>query len=244
MSILSTTNLTKRFGDTVVLDGITTSFERGTITSIIGPSGSGKSTLLRCLNQLEDASGGTIHFHGDDLTSRDANLDRIRQRIGMVFQSFQLFANMSVVENVAFGPRKILGLTKKDAHDRAILWLKQVGMESFRDRAVQTLSGGQQQRVAIARTLAMEPEVLLFDEPTSALDPMMVGEVLDVIRAVATGDYTIVVVTHEMAFARDISDRVLFMEEGKIVVDGTSEDVFTKPDHPRLVTYLRRFHQS
>lgn len=241
MEIIRTEQLVKRFDQGDILKGITVGFEQGTITSIIGPSGSGKSTFLRCLNQLEEASEGAVYFYDQDITSRSVNINKVRSNIGMVFQSFHLFDNMTALRNVTIGQEKILHRSKEEAHERALVLLEKVGLLEFRDRKVSSLSGGQKQRIAIARTLAMDPDVILFDEPTSSLDPLMVGEVLDVIKDVVQEDYTVIVVTHEMEFARDISDRVLFMEEGTIVVDATAEDVFVHPTHPRLRAYLKRF---
>lgn len=241
MSIIDVKNIVKRFDDTTVLQDISVSFEQGTITSIIGPSGSGKSTFLRCLNQLEMIQEGDIIFEGINLTDRTININNVRSKIGMVFQSFHLFHNLTVLENIMIGPIKVQKRAKNEVRQQALDLLEQVGLVEFRDRIVTTLSGGQQQRVAIARTLAMNPDVILFDEPTSSLDPLMVGEVLDVIQKVAARDFTIIIVTHEMAFARDISDRVLFMQDGQIVVDGTVDEVFIHPTHPDLRNFMQRF---
>lgn len=241
MSILEVRNMTKQFDDVTILHNLSLSFEQGTITSIIGPSGSGKSTFLRCLNQLEVVQKGDIIFEGLNLTDRTTDINHIRARIGMVFQSFHLFHNLTVLENIMIGPIKVQKRERREVREQALQLLEQVGLLEFRDRLVTTLSGGQQQRVAIARTLCMNPDVILFDEPTSSLDPLMVGEVLDVIKQVATKDFTIIIVTHEMAFARDISDRVIFMQEGQIVVDGTVEDVFVQPKHPDLRQFMQRF---
>lgn len=241
MSIIDVEHIVKRFDETTVLRDISVSFEQGTITSIIGPSGSGKSTFLRCLNQLEMVQEGDIIFEGINLTDRHVNINNVRSKIGMVFQSFHLFHNLTVLENVMIGPIRVQKRSKDDVRDQALDLLEQVGLLDFRDRNVTTLSGGQQQRVAIARTLAMNPDVILFDEPTSSLDPLMVGEVLDVIQKVAAKDYTIIIVTHEMAFARDISDRVLYMEDGQILVDGGVEEVFIQPKHPQVRKFMQRF---
>lgn len=240
MNIIRTDNLVKKFDDVTVLKGITTGFEKGTITSIIGPSGSGKSTFLRCLNQLEEASEGHVYFNEQDLTLRSVDINQVRSKIGMVFQSFNLFDNLSVLGNIMIGQEKILKRDKKTAQDRALYFLNKVGLIEFRDRKVSQLSGGQKQRVAIARTLAMDPDVILFDEPTSSLDPLMVGEVLEVIRDVVHEDFTVIVVTHEMEFAREISNRVIYMEDGQIVEDGTSEEVYGDPKHENLKAFLKR----
>ncbi|WP_258877266.1 amino acid ABC transporter ATP-binding protein [Candidatus Xianfuyuplasma coldseepsis] len=240
MNILRTKNLVKRFDQEDVLKGITIAFEQGTVTSIIGPSGSGKSTLLRCLNQLEAVSDGQVFYRDQDLTNRHVNINHIRSRIGMVFQSFNLFDNMSVLRNITIGQELILKRSKEEAKERALHYLEKVGLLAFRDRRVNRLSGGQKQRVAIARTLAMDPEIILFDEPTSSLDPLMVGEVLRVIRDVVREDFTVIVVTHEMEFARDISERVIYMEDGEIVVDDDSTTVFTNPTNPKLQHFLKR----
>lgn len=242
MEIIKVENLIKRFHEGNVLKGINLAFEKGTITSIIGPSGSGKSTLLRCLNQLEDASEGHVYFKNEDLTLRSVNINQVRSKIGMVFQSFNLFDNMSVLRNITIGQEKILKRDSSEAQDKALYYLNKVGLLEFRDRKVSQLSGGQKQRVAIARTLAMDPEVILFDEPTSSLDPLMVGEVLEVIRSVVTEDFTVIVVTHEMEFAREISDRIIYMEDGQVVEDDTAEEVFGNPKSEGLKKFLKRIN--
>jgi putative lysine transport system ATP-binding protein len=241
MDILRTENLVKKFDDQIVLTGINVAFEKGTITSIIGPSGSGKSTLLRCLNLLEDPTKGQVYYKNKDITKKHVNINSIRSNIGMVFQSFNLFENLTVIGNVMIAQEKVLNRSKEEAQERAIHFLDKVGLLEFRDRKVNALSGGQKQRVAIARTLAMDPEVILFDEPTSALDPLMVGEVLEVIKDVVKDDFTVVVVTHEMEFAKEISDRVIFMQSGEIVIDSTVDDVFIHPKNQNLKTFLKRF---
>jgi ABC-type polar amino acid transport system ATPase subunit len=241
MNILEVNNITKQFDGVTILKDLSVSFEQGTITSIIGPSGSGKSTFLRCLNQLETIQKGDIYFEGLNVTDRHTDINLVRQRIGMVFQSFHLFHNLTVLENIMIGPTKVQKREKEEIREQALQLLEQVGLVEFRDRLVTTLSGGQKQRVAIARTLCMNPDVILFDEPTSSLDPLMVGEVLEVIQQVATKDFTIIIVTHEMAFAKDISDRVLYMDQGKIVVDGSVEDVFIRPTNPQLRQFINRF---
>lgn len=239
-NIIRVENLVKRFDEENVLKGINLSFEKGTITSIIGPSGSGKSTLLRCINQLEEATEGHVYFMDKDLTLRSVNINKVRSKIGMVFQSFNLFDNMTVIKNITIGQERILKRDSDEAQKKAMDLLDRVGLLEFRDRKVSQLSGGQKQRVAIARTLAMDPDVILFDEPTSALDPLMVGEVLEVIRGVVEEDFTVIVVTHEMEFARDISDRVIYMEEGQVVEDSTSDEIFVNPKNESLRNFLKR----
>jgi len=241
MDILRVNNLSKSFDGVEVLHQLTTSFQQGTVTTIIGPSGSGKSTFLRTLNQLEEIDQGQIYFHDQDLTKRDCDLNQVRTKIGMVFQSFYLFDHMSVIENCMIGQIKVLRRDKKQAFEHAMMHLESVGMAQFADRKASSLSGGQKQRVAIARTLSMDPEVILFDEPTSSLDPEMVGGVLEVMREIMTKDLTCIVVTHEMDFARQVSDRILFMDQGRLVVDGSVDDVFSKQDHERLLQFLKRF---
>jgi len=242
MDIIRVENIVKQYDQEVILKNVTLSFEKGTVTSIIGQSGSGKSTLLRCLNQLEEVTSGSIYFKEYDLTLRSTNLNQIRSKIGMVFQSFNLFEHMSVIKNVTIGQTKVLKKTKEEAYDNAIKYLDKVGLKDFQNRKVSSLSGGQKQRVAIARTLAMDPEVILFDEPTSALDPLMVKEVLDVIRTIAQSDLTVIVVTHEMAFAKEISDRVIYMENGLIVVDDTVDEVFNNQTHQTLQNFLSKIN--
>jgi putative lysine transport system ATP-binding protein len=241
MSLLQFENVSKSFGDTTVLKQINFEFEAGTVTSIIGPSGSGKSTMLRCINQLETVSDGAIYFHQKDITSRSTNINQIRSRIGMVFQSFNLFGNLNVLDNCTIGQMKVLHRSKQESQEIAMQFLDKVGLKEFAHRNVQSLSGGQKQRVAIARTLAMNPEVILFDEPTSALDPEMVKEVLDVIQSVAQDGYTMIVVTHEMEFAKNVSDQVLFLDHGEMIEFGASMEVFENPKTARLQTFLSRF---
>jgi len=242
MAIIKTIDLVKRYDNSDVLKGITTEFESGTITTIIGPSGGGKSTFLRCLNLLENPSSGNVYFAGIDLTDRHTKLNDIRQKIGMVFQSFHLFDNLTVLGNVVIGQEKVLHRTKEEAIKKADYFLQKVGMLEFRNRSVKTLSGGQKQRVAIARTLAMEPKVILFDEPTSSLDPLMVGEVLNVIKNVVLDhSFTAIIVTHEIEFAREISDRIIYMEDGRIMLDATPKDLFQNPTHPSVKRFLSRF---
>ena len=238
MEIIEVNNLYKAFDGVEVLKDINISFKTGTVTTIIGPSGSGKSTLLRCINQLENVTSGTILFNGDDITSNNINLNRVRSKIGMVFQSFNLFANLTVLENCTIGQEKVLRRSKEDSINIALDFLKQVGMFDFRDRKVTTLSGGQKQRVAIARTLSMNPEIILFDEPTSSLDPEMVNDVLEVMKNIISNNYTFIVVTHEMEFAKDVSDRVIFMEDGRIVNDGKPIDLWSNKSSNRLRKFL------
>ena len=238
MEIIKVSNLHKSFDHIEVLTDINISFISGTVTTIIGPSGSGKSTLLRCLNQLENVSKGSILFNGEDITSNQSNLNTLRSKIGMVFQSFNLFNNLTVLENCIIGQQKELHRSKNEATDVALDFLGKVGMFEFRDRNVTTLSGGQKQRVAIARTLSMNPDVILFDEPTSSLDPEMVNGVLDVMKNIISSELTFIVVTHEMGFAKDVSDRVIFMENGKIINDGTPNDLWNVDSSERLKKFL------
>lgn len=240
-NIVEFINVNKSFDDVQVLNNINYSFLEGTITSIIGPSGSGKSTMLRCINQLESISNGRILFKGQDVGSRDVNINAVRSKIGMVFQSFNLFDNMSVLENCIIGQTKVLHRNVEESTQVALEFLDRVGMLEFKDRKVSKLSGGQKQRVAIARTLSMNPDVILFDEPTSALDPEMVKEVLEVIKSIANDGYTLIVVTHEMEFARDVSDNLIFIDKGVITETGNSNDVFNSPETKRLQEYLQKF---
>jgi len=237
--ILSIEHLKKHFGDHIVLRDISFDVQHGDVVSIIGPSGSGKSTLLRCINFLEQPTGGTIHFRGKNAETEWTSAE-YHAKVGMVFQSFNLFANMSVLENCVSGQMKVLRRSRKDAEAKALHYLEKVGMAPYRNARPAQLSGGQKQRVAIARALAMDPEVLLFDEPTSALDPEMVGEVLSVMRELAASGLTMLVVTHEMSFARDVSKRVIFMDDGLIAEDGDPYDVFTHPRQQRTREFLSR----
>lgn len=241
MNIIEFINVTKSFDDITVLHNITYSFEQGTVTSIIGPSGSGKSTMLRCINQLESVNSGDIIFSGNSVLSKKTNINHVRSKIGMVFQSFNLFENMSVIENCMIGQLKVLHRTKQESREIALTFLEKVGMQDFKDRPVSKLSGGQKQRVAIARTLSMNPDVILFDEPTSALDPEMVKEVLEVIRNIAKEGYTLIVVTHEMGFAKEVSNNVIFIDKGIIIETGNSKDVFNNPQTKRLQEFLTKF---
>ncbi len=232
--------LKKSFGDLVVLDGIDTTISKGEVVCVIGPSGSGKSTFLRCLNKLEDITAGKVTVDGFDLTDRRVDLDKVRQHIGMVFQRFNLFPHMTVIDNVTLAPLLTKKMDKAAAEKRAMELLGQVGLAEKANVKPATLSGGQKQRVAIARALAMNPSIMLFDEATSALDPEMVGDVLEVLRDLAEGGMTMVVVTHEMGFAREVASRVIFMADGNIVEDDTPAAVFDSPKHPRLQEFLSK----
>ena len=239
--ILQIEHLGKSFGKNRVLRDIDFSVSRGDVTCIIGASGSGKSTLLRCINLLERPSEGRILYHGEDILRQGVNAAAYRARVGMVFQNFNLFNNMNVLENCMIGMLKVQKRPKAEAEERAMRYLEKVGMAPYIHARPRQISGGQKQRVAIARALAMEPEVLLFDEPTSALDPQMVGEVLSVMRTLATEGLTMLVVTHEMAFARDVSSHVVFMDGGVIAEEGTPEQIFETPENPRTREFLSRF---
>lgn len=239
--ILEIKNLYKSFDNLEVLKGVNLDIAKGEVVCIIGSSGSGKSTLLRCLNLLETPDSGSVIFEGQDLTSSKTNINKLREKIGMVFQGFNLFNNMNVLENCTIAPRKVLKISKEEANARAIEHLKNVGLESFIHSDCRSLSGGQCQRVAIARSLCMNPEIMLFDEPTSALDPEIVGEVLDVMKRLAASGMTMVVVTHEMGFAKEVSDRVIFMDGGVILESGTPEEIFTNPKEPRTQEFLKRY---
>lgn len=232
--------LKKSFGDLVVLNGINTTISQGEVVCVIGPSGSGKSTFLRCLNKLEDITGGKVTVDDYDLTDPKVDLDKVRQHIGMVFQHFNLFPHMTVLENVTLAPLLTKKMDKASAEKKARELLAQVGLAEKADVKPATLSGGQKQRVAIARALAMNPSIMLFDEATSALDPEMVGDVLEVLRQLAAGGMTMVVVTHEMGFAREVASRVIFMADGNIVEDDNPDAVFGNPKHPRLQEFLSK----
>lgn len=240
-NIIEIQHLEKNFGSHKVLSDIDFSVKKGDVTTIIGVSGSGKSTLLRCINVLETPSGGKILFHGKDIEEKGFSVTDYRAKVGMVFQSFNLFNNMTVLQNCMVGQIKVLGKKKDEAEEKAKYFLEKVGMLPYINAKPKQLSGGQKQRVAIARALAMEPEVLLFDEPTSALDPQMVGEVLAVMRQLAAEGLTMIVVTHEMAFARDVSSRVVFMKDGVIWEEGTPEDIFANPKKEETKEFLARF---
>ena len=243
-TILQIRHLSKSFGDHEVLRDIDFTVAKGDVTSIIGASGSGKSTLLRCINLLETPTSGEILYHGQSVTGAGVNAPEYRSHVGMVFQSFNLFNNMTVLDNCMVGQIKVLKKDRETARKRAMEYLEKVGMAPYIHAKPRQLSGGQKQRVAIARALAMDPEVLLFDEPTSALDPEMVGEVLSVMRGLADEGMTMLVVTHEMAFARDVSNHVVFMCDGVIGEEGAPEDVFDHPSNPRMVEFLQRFRQQ
>ena len=242
--ILQVKHLGKSFGTHEVLKDIDFTVNKGDVTSIIGASGSGKSTLLRCINLLENPSSGEILYHGENVVRRGFNAAAYRSRVGMVFQSFNLFNNMTVLENCIVGQVKVLKKSREEAKKHALYYLEKVGMTPYINAKPRQISGGQKQRVAIARALAMDPEVLLFDEPTSALDPEMVGEVLSVMQQLAQEGMTMLVVTHEMAFARDVSNRVVFMSQGVICEDGSPEDVFGNPQKQETKDFLSRFRNN
>jgi polar amino acid transport system ATP-binding protein len=234
----------KRFGDHDVLRGISLDVRESEVISLIGASGAGKSTLLRCINLLEPVDDGRILLDGDDISEPGRDADPIRRRIGIVFQSFNLFPHMSVLRNVTLGPRKVLGRSRREADASARAMLGRFGLADKADDYPDRLSGGQQQRVAIVRALMMEPELMLLDEITSALDPELVGEVLDVMKQLATDGTTMIVVTHEMAFARDVADQVLVMDAGQVVEQGRAEEVLLRPTNPRTASFLSRFHST
>lgn len=238
--MLKIRDLHKSFKYLQVLQGISTEIQEGEVVCIIGPSGSGKSTFLRCLNRLEEATSGEILVNGQSINAPTADINKIREEMGMVFQRFNLFPHLTVLDNIMLAPLKVLQMTKADAIERGEALLEKVGLSDKRDNYPDQLSGGQQQRVAIARALAMEPKVMLFDEPTSALDPEMVGEVLQVMRNLAAEGMTMVVVTHEMAFAREVGSRVLFMDQGRIVEEGTPSEMFSDSKHPRTQEFLSK----
>lgn len=240
-TLIQVQNLTKTFGGSVhALNGVSTDIKKGEVVCVIGPSGSGKSTFLRCLNRLEDPTDGRIIFAGEDLMDPKTDIDMHRQKMGMVFQHFNLFPHMSILKNMTIAPMKLQKRGKDEAEGQAMKLLERVGLADRANAYPSQLSGGQKQRIAIVRALCMNPEVMLFDEPTSALDPEMVGEVLNVIRDLAKEHMTMVVVTHEMGFAREVSDRVIFMAEGKIVEEGTPEEIFTAPKTERLQSFLSK----
>ncbi len=238
--MISIQNLSKHFGALVVLRDITTEIRKGEVISVIGPSGSGKSTLLRCLNLLENPTGGTIHIDGIPLFDRHTNIPSLRRRIGMVFQSFNLYAHLNVVDNITLGPVKLLRKTRTEAESRAKELLRQVGLAEKAESFPDELSGGQKQRVAIARCMAMDPEILLFDEPTSALDPTMVSEVLAVIRRLSREGMTMIIVTHEMEFARNTSTRIFYMDEGVIYEEGSPQQIFDNPLREKTRAFIHR----
>lgn len=233
-------DLHKRFGKLHVLKGVNCHIEKGEVIVIIGPSGSGKSTMLRCMNLLEEPTGGEIEFEGNIITDKKVNIDKLREKMGMVFQQFNLFPHKTVLQNITLAPMKVKGLAQADAEAIAYKLLKKIGLEDKAGSYPNQLSGGQKQRIAIARALAMEPDVMLFDEPTSALDPEMVGEVLNVMKELASEGMTMVVVTHEMGFAREVGDRVLFMDGGNIVEEGSPERIFGNPQNQRTIDFLSK----
>ena len=238
--MIKISHLSKKFGNLEVLKDINLDIEEGEVVCIIGPSGSGKSTFLRCINQLEMPTGGTVQYEGRDLLDKNCDIRKFREEVGMVFQRFNLFPLKTVAENVMMAPVLTKHMNKEEAHEKALELLDKVGLKDKADVYPSTLSGGQQQRVAIARALAMEPKALLFDEPTSALDPELVGDVLDVMKSLAKEGMTMIVVTHEMGFARDVADRVIFMADGYVVEEGKPERIFTAPKERRTQTFLSR----
>ena len=240
MEMIKTVNLHKSFGDLHVLTGVNETIHKGEVVSIIGPSGGGKSTFLRCLNLLEKPEKGQILFEGQEITGKKVDIDKHRQKMGMVFQQFNVFPHLTVEENITLAPTMLKGKTKAEASDMAKELLNRVGLIDKLYEMPGNLSGGQKQRLAIVRALAMEPEVMLFDEPTSALDPEMVGEVLDVIKGLVESGMTCIIVTHEMRFAEEVSDRVLFIADGNILEQGAPQQLFHNPQHPRLQDFLRK----
>ena len=233
-------NLKKNFGSLEVLKDISTDIYEGEVVVVIGPSGSGKSTFLRCLNRLEEASGGTIIVDDMDITSKKTNINKVRENIGMVFQHFNLFNNLNILDNLVLAPNMLKKCSKGEAKERALKMLEKVGLVEKKESYPSQLSGGQKQRIAIARALCMQPDIMLFDEPTSALDPEMVGEVLQVMKELAADGMTMVIVTHEMGFAREVADRVLFMDGGYIVEEGTPQEVLLNPKEPRTINFLNK----
>ncbi|CAG7594851.1 Glutamine transport ATP-binding protein GlnQ [Peptoniphilus tyrrelliae] len=233
-------NLTKSFGELEVLKGINQEIKDGEVVVVIGPSGSGKSTFLRCLNLLEEPTSGKIFVDNEEITSRDIDINKVREEMGMVFQSFNLFNNLNIIDNITLAPTLVKKMEKEEAEKKAMGLLERVGLPDKRDSFPKSLSGGQKQRIAIARALAMNPKVMLFDEPTSALDPEMVGEVLDIMKDLAKEGMTMVVVTHEMGFAREVGDRILFMDGGYIVEEGSPEEVFGNPKNERTQNFLAK----
>ncbi|MGL5540929.1 MAG: amino acid ABC transporter ATP-binding protein [Erysipelotrichaceae bacterium] len=243
-SIVEIRNIQKSFGALHVLKGVDFHIDRGEVVTLIGASGSGKSTLLRCINLLETPDGGEILVEGKDILKGELDVNQYRAKVGMVFQNFHLFNHMSVLENCMIGQRKVLKRSKEEAKEKALFFLEKVGMTDFANQNAKRLSGGQKQRVAIARALCMDPDILLFDEPTSALDPETVGDVLDVMKTLANEGLTMIVVTHEMAFAQEVSDRVIFMDNGVIAEEGSPEQLFLRPEKERTKAFLARFHRT
>ena len=233
-------NLKKSYGKLEVLKGIDTKIKEGEVISIIGPSGSGKSTFLRCINGLEEATSGEIFIHGTNILGKKVNINKIRENVGMVFQHFNLYPHKTVLENITLGPIKLKKISKTEAGKKAVELLKKVGLEDKRDVYPNKLSGGQKQRVAIARALAMDPKIMLFDEPTSALDPEMIGEVLKVMKELAQAGMTMIVVTHEMGFARNVANRVFFMDDGYILEDDLPKEIFDNPKNERTKEFLKK----
>ena len=240
--IISVQNLCKYFKKDAIraLDGISVDIRQGDVIAAIGPSGSGKSTFLRSLNLLETPTSGSILFHGVDITQKKVNIDQLRQKMGMVFQHFNLFPHRTILQNMTLAPEKVLRVPHEAASEKALQLLRRVGLEDRADAYPSQLSGGQKQRIAIVRSLMMDPEVMLFDEPTSALDPEMIGEVLDVMKALAADGMTMIVVTHEMRFAREVAARTIFLADGKIEEDKPSHELFDNPESPRLVSFLQK----
>ncbi|ELC8368464.1 amino acid ABC transporter ATP-binding protein [Clostridium perfringens] len=238
--MINVRNLYKSFGKNEVLKDINETIKKGEVVVIIGPSGSGKSTFLRCLNLLEEPTSGVINFEGEDITDKNVDINRIREKMGMVFQQFNLFPHKTVMENLTIGPTKIKNISNGEAIKKGSELLEKVGLLDKKNVYPNSLSGGQKQRIAIARALAMEPDVMLFDEPTSALDPEMVGEVLGVMKSLAKDGMTMVVVTHEMGFAKEVGDRILFMDEGRIIEEGTPEEIFQNPKNSRTKDFLSK----
>ena len=239
-TMIKVKNLHKTFGTNQVLKGINTEIKKGEVVVVIGPSGSGKSTFLRCLNLLEEPTSGNIYFKGTDITDKKNDIYQIREKLGMVFQNFNLFPNLTVMDNITLSPIKVKKMSKEDARKIGEKLLTDVGLPDKAKAYPQSLSGGQMQRIAIARALAMQPEVMLFDEPTSALDPEMVGEVLSVMQRLAQEGMTMVIVTHEMGFAKEVGDRVLFMDQGVIMEEGTPAQIFDAPQNPRTIDFLAK----
>ncbi|ELC8428935.1 amino acid ABC transporter ATP-binding protein [Clostridium perfringens] len=238
--MINVRNLYKSFGKNEVLKDINETIKKGEVVVIIGPSGSGKSTFLRCLNLLEEPTSGVINFEGEDITDKNVDINKMREKMGMVFQQFNLFPHKTVMENLTIGPTKIKNISNGDAVKKGSELLEKVGLLDKKNVYPNSLSGGQKQRIAIARALAMEPDVMLFDEPTSALDPEMVGEVLGVMKSLAKDGMTMVVVTHEMGFAKEVGDRILFMDEGRIIEEGTPEEIFQNPKNSRTKDFLSK----
>lgn len=240
MEILRIENLRKKFGTNEVLKGISLNVNKGDVISIIGKSGSGKSTFLRCINRLEEASEGNIYFEGENIMDKDCDLKKIRSKMAMVFQNFNLYNNLNVLDNCTLAPTKVLKISKKEAEEEAIKNLSKVGMDAYVKARPSHLSGGQKQRVAIARALTMNPDIMLFDEPTSALDPEMVEEVLNIMVELAKEGRTMIVVTHEMEFARDVSSKVIFVDKGIIAEEGSPQEIFNNPKEDRTKEFLKR----